>query len=385
MQSLLERRPELFAALYTVSVVLPTFLTGAYAVRIQADMGFGTAELGYALSGFFVGGAIAARGLAATVDRIGASMALRFATVAAASSSITIAFANGWPMVWVGMMVAGVANGASQMASNRVLVSRTGKGREAMGFGTKQAAVPLASVAAGLTVSGLGSEVTWQAAFVAVAGLALAMSALVPRMPRKTLIERGVPTTGMRPRLVTLAVTGGLAGAAGNAISLLLVDSYNSWGLGERFGATMLGVGGVVAFASRLVTGWVVGQRRSDGRPELRAMFLASAAGFAVLASAGDSRPLLVGGTVLAFAAGWGWQGVIYFTATRDTSVEPAKSSGIVLSGVMAGSIAGPPLIAFSAAEWGYSSGWAVAGALSLAAAGLAHQALRSVGTAARA
>ncbi|MDH3250420.1 MAG: hypothetical protein OEQ47_15730 [Acidimicrobiia bacterium] len=68
MQVLLDRQPSLFAALYTVSVILPTLSTGAHAVRIRADMGFGTAELGYALTGFFFGGAVTARTLAYVVD-----------------------------------------------------------------------------------------------------------------------------------------------------------------------------------------------------------------------------------------------------------------------------------------------------------------------------
>ena len=374
MHSLLGRRPALFTALYTITVILPTFLTGAYAVRIQADLAFGTAELGYALSGFFAGGAVAARGLAATVDRIGASMTLRLATLASATASVTIAFSTTWQIVWIGLAVAGVANGASQMATNRVLVSRAGDRRQAMGFGTKQAAVPLASLVAGLAVSGLGTRVAWQVSFVSIAGLAVVMSALVPQMPRRKLTDLNVPAIGAKRQLVTLAIAGGLAGAAGNAISLLLVDSYDSWGLGERLGALMLGVGSLVAVASRLGLGWLIDRRQSDGRSELRAMLFAAAAGFAILSLAHASVPLLIVGTLLSFAAGWGWQGAIYFTATRDTSVEPAASSGTVLFGVMMGSIAGPPLVTSSAAMWGYDSGWAIAGGLALIGAALARQ-----------
>jgi MFS family permease len=377
MQVLLDRQPSLFAALYTVSVILPTFLTGAYAVRIRADLGFGTAELGYALSGFFLGGAVTARALAGLVDRLGASIALRVATLASAAASITVALSNGWQMVWLGMTIAGAANGVSQMATNRVLVSRASHGRQAMGFGLKQAAVPLASLAAGLTVSGLGTRVTWHAAFVVAAGLALVLSALAPRTPRRALVAPESSAKAIRPTLVVLAVCGGMAGAAGNGVSLLLVDSYDSWGAGERFGATMLSIGSLVAVASRLTAGWVVVRRRSDGRSELRTMLVAATAGFAMLASAQASTVLLVGGTLLTFAAGWGWQAVIYFTATRDTSLEPARSSGAVLFGVMLGSIAGPPIVASSAATWGYSIGWALAGCLCLIAAVLAQATVR--------
>ncbi|MDH3250421.1 MAG: hypothetical protein OEQ47_15735 [Acidimicrobiia bacterium] len=41
-----------------------------------------------------------------------------------------------------------------------------------MGFGLKQAAVPLARLAAALSVSGLDTRVTWHPPFVVVAGLA---------------------------------------------------------------------------------------------------------------------------------------------------------------------------------------------------------------------
>lgn len=347
--------------LYTAIVSLPVFFVGAYGVRLENDLGFGTSELGFALSCFPIAGALAAGRLGPLVDRIGTSASLRIASLLSACSALIVGLAaSGWQVVAVGMLVCGLGNSLGQMASNRLLARWVGDHRQGVGFGAKQAAVPVASAFAGLTVSLLGLHLGWRLAFTVLAAGSVAMALAVPRSGLAASRPDEPRRTGASylRRLMPLVVTGAIAGTGGSSLALLVVDSFHHAGMAESTGAAMLAVGSAVAIGTRLAAGWYVDRRRSSGFAELLTLLLVATAGFGLLFIAGDRPLLLIAGATVAFAAGWGWNGVVYYAATRDRSVPPATASGLVLSAVMTGSVAGPLLVAVIADHAGYNAAW---------------------------
>jgi hypothetical protein len=80
-----------------------------------------------------------------------------------------------------------------------------------------------------------------------------------------------------------------------------------------------------------------------------------------LLAWSNTSFTVLALGALVAFMAGWGWQGVVFFSASRDRSVPTATATGIVLAGTMSGSVVGPILIGIAAENLGYGKAWLIA------------------------
>ncbi len=364
IRRLLAPYPIATAVLFTITGAFPLFLTGAYAVRLQDALDFGSAELGYAVSAYFILGAIGASRLGPWIDRFGASLGLRVAAAHSVVSALVIALvATNWMWLGVGLAIAGFGNAFSNLASNRLIAGRAGDTRQGVGFGAKQAGIPLASLTAGFLVSFLDMDVPWERTYVAFAGFAAVMAVIAPGFRKggtpRPKTERGVGDAFRQ--LLVLAVAGGFGGATGNALAVFVVDAFEAAGFREAAAARVLGFGSAAAVAARILVGRVIDRRRSGGYPELFTLMAVGAAGFAILGLAGDNRALLLIGVMAAFSAAWGWPAVIYYTAVQNTAAPPATATGFVLTGVFTGTIFGPPLLGLIADTSSFQWAWGTA------------------------
>ena len=71
------RRVTLAASATLTVGVLPVFLVGSLSADIGADLGFGTAGAGGAITVFFAAGGLTAVGIGRITDRVGARTAMR--------------------------------------------------------------------------------------------------------------------------------------------------------------------------------------------------------------------------------------------------------------------------------------------------------------------
>ena len=349
------------AGLYTVGSLMPLFLFGANAVRIQAELGFGTTELGYATSAFFAAGALGAPKLGRFIDRVGIRRALRIGMTLSGSAAFVVAFiARSWWIGAAGLALCGVSHALTQLSMNRMLVDGGSTADGALGFGMKQGAVPVVSLIAGLATAALVPSLPWQTLYFVAGSVSIALAISLPGA-HEASSETKVGSASAGPYLRRLALGGSFAAGAGNALSLLIVDSFDASGFSDTTGAVVLGMGSGLAAVSRLGGGWVVDHRRSSGVPELRALLLVGSLGFGLLAISSGSLGLLSIGALAAFVGGWGWQGIVFYSATRDRRVLPATASGVVLAGTMSGSIIGPIVIGVTADRASYAVAWALA------------------------
>lgn len=364
LRGLLAPYPITTAVLFTITGAFPLFLTGAYAVRLQDDLHFGSAELGYAVSAYFILGTIGANRLGPWIDRFGASLGLRLAAFHSVVSGLIIALvATSWQWLAVGLAVAGFGNAFSNLASNRLVAARAGESRQGIGFAAKQAGIPLASLTAGFLVSFLSVDVPWERTYAVFAGVAVVLVIVAPglqdgvrRTPQK---ERGVGDAFAQ--LFVLAAAGGFGGATGNALAVFVVDSFESAGFSEASAARILGFGSGAAVVARILVGRVIDRRRSSGYPELFTLMAVGAVGFGVLALANGNRAVMLIGVIAAFSAAWGWPAVIYYTAVQNTSGPPATTTGFVLTGVFTGTIFGPPILGLIADNASFEWAWGTA------------------------
>lgn len=366
----------------TVSSSLPVFLTGALAVQIRANLHFGTTAYGVAIALYYLAAGTCSIPLGRLSERLGGLRTMQGAVVGSSLVLALLAVASrSWALLVVLLVAAGVASAAMQPAANVFLVGRVTLKHQGISFGVKQAAVPLATSLAGLAVPALALTIGWRWAFATAAAWAIATALLLGRSvatSRPPQPDAPRPTTSTLPRraLVVLAVGFGMGIGTASALTAFLVTSAVSSGVSHANAGLLVAFGSLAAVCARVVVGYRADHRADNGgRSHLAvvsAMLLVGACGYGTLAIAADDHSLAVYalGTAVAFAVGWGWNGLFNFAVVRMSPSRAGRATGITQTGGRLGGMAGPFLFGLLASHTSYSTAWALSGGLMVVAAG---------------
>ncbi|MEU8314824.1 MULTISPECIES: MFS transporter [unclassified Micromonospora] len=357
------------ATLTTIVCVLPVFLVGGLAVQLADELRFSPAGLGLAVSVYFGVSALASVPSGALVERFGPAPVARAAVVLSAASLLAVAgLARSYPVLVALLALSAAANALGQLASNAALAEHVPASRQGLSFGVKQAAVPAATLLAGLAVPTVALTAGWRWAFVAAAVAALAALPAVPRAGRD---RRAGTASGRRPGgrgpLVVIGLAATLAAAAANALGTFLVDSAAARGLSPGLAGLTLTLGSVVCVLARVGFGWLADRRTSGHVGLIAGMLLTGSAGLILLAVTGSAP--LVAGVVLGFGLGWAWPGLMNFAVVRLHPQAPAAATSITQTGVYAGGCLGPLGLGALAGAAGYPAMWLTAATAMLVAA----------------
>lgn len=360
-------------AVATVSIILamlPVFLLGGLAVLLRPDLGFGEAGLGVAVAAYFGAGALAAVPGGRLAERLGSRQSLLAAGIVGGLALVGIAVLarSLWSLVAF-LTVAGLANGLVQPAGNLILAHSVPRANQALGFGIKQAAVPAASLLAGLAVPVVGLTVGWRWAFAGAACLTVVLFPLLPppgagALPRARSSGRRVLSTG----LVLLTAAAGVSAAAGNSMMAFLVEGLVASGLSPGAAGTILAVGSACGVAARIVAGWIADRLDRDLLHVVAGMLFSGVVGYGLLAS-GRSPWSLTLGAVVAFSGAWAWAGVFNHAIVLTHPRGPASASGVLLVGIFTGSVVGPLGFGWLVALWSFRFAWGAAVVCSIVAA----------------
>lgn len=366
----LKRRPVLLAVAVATATVLPAFLTGGLAVQVRGEFQFGTAALGLAVAAFFVTASVASAVMGRVVERIGPHRGMRLAAAGSAASLLGVAlFARSWTGLVACLVLGGLANAVSHPAANLSLAREVPAGRQGLSFGIKQAAIPVATLLAGLAVPTIAVTLGWRWAFAGGAALALAVAFLVPAGTRRSIVRQPEMTREKDARtgpLFLLALGIGLGSTAATPLGAFLVESSVAAGLRVETAGLLLASGSAASIAVRVLFGRLADEM-SGGRLLLVAAMLATGvAGFAMLATGEEA--LIVPGALLAFAAGWGWPGLFNFAVVKTSPGAPAAATGITQTGASGGAAVGPLVFGLVAEAASYQVAWLVCGAFALGA-----------------
>ncbi|MFC0097518.1 MFS transporter [Micromonospora marina] len=357
------------ATLTTIACVLPVFLVGGLAVQLADELRFSPAGLGLAVSIYFGVSALTSVPSGALVERFGPAPVARAAVLLSAASQLAVAgLARSYPVLVVLLALSAAANALGQLASNAALAEHVPTHRQGLSFGVKQAAVPAATLLAGLAVPTVALTAGWRWAFVAAAVAALAA---LPAVPRSGRDQRTRTASGRRPGgtgpLMVIGLAATLAAAAANALGTFLVDSAAARGLSPGLAGLTLTLGSVVCVLARVAVGWLA-DRRTGGHVGLIAgMLLTGSIGLILLAVAGSAP--LVAGVVFGFGLGWAWPGLMNFAVVRLHPQAPAAATSITQTGVYAGGCLGPLGLGALAGAAGYPAMWLTAAAAMFLAA----------------
>lgn len=373
-QDAMNLRPVLLAVTVATAGVLPPFLTGGLAVQIRAEMGFGAASLGLAVAVFFAASSLFSVVSGRVVERIGSARGMRTsALIGAASLFAVAAFAGSWWGLVGCLVLGGFGNAISHPATHLLLAREVPQDRLGFAFGVKQAAIPAATLLAGLAVPTLALTVGWRWAFALGALLALVVAFLVPgaggddarRGIRRVNEAREADAPLAALSLLALGV--GLGSAAATPLGAFVVDSAVGAGIGAGSAGLLLSLGGAVSIVVRVLFGRLADGMGSGRLRLVAGMLAAGTVGFLLVAS--GVAPLLVVGVVLAFGAGWGWPGLFNFAVVKSNPKAPAAATGITQTGASGGAALGPLAFGLIVQASSYGVAWVCSAAVALLAA----------------
>ncbi|WP_238588987.1 MFS transporter [Pseudonocardia sp. HH130629-09] len=353
----------------TTASVLPVFLTGALAVQLSRDLAFDPSGLGLVVALYFGVSALCSLPVGMVVERFGSRVTSRIAVVGAAVLMAALGLGARSYVALVVLLLCGAwCNVMGQLSSNLTLARSVPAHLMGLSFGVKQAAIPAATLLAGLAVPAVALTVGWRWAYGIGALLALAALFACPRADARPPARagKGDRATGA---LAVIGAASGLAAGTATALGIFLVASAVDRGIDPGLAGLVLTLGSVVGLSARLLHGWLADRRTGGHVAVVAASLAAGAIGFVLLAVPGT--PALVVGVVLAFGLGWAWPGLLQFAVVRLTPSAPAAATSIVQVGVYAGGFAGPIVFGSLATHAGFPTAWTVNAVVMLVSAAL--------------
>jgi MFS family permease len=357
----------------TVVGSLPVFFTGAMAVQLSTELGFGAIGIGAAVGTFFATMALTSLHLGRVADRLGATRSLRLATLGAAAAAFGIAMlARNWLSLATGLVIAGLGAALAQPAANRLLINRVRGARLGTAFGLKQSAPPTASMLAGLAVPAIALTVGWRWAYAVAGACALVVAVLVgppppnapARVPRSE--RRAAPPLEHRSTLVVLAASFGLAFAASSVVLAFYVDAAVAGGTSQQQAGLALAAASLTAIVTRLVAGVACDRLRITPLRLSAALLAAGSVGVALLAVGGPVATIL--GALLALGGTWGFPGVFWFALVRAYPQTPGRVTGTMAPAAIGG-VVGPVAFGAAVTNASYALAWSLTAVLALLAA----------------
>ncbi len=363
-----ERRVLISVIAVTTSGVLPVFLFGGLAVQIAADLGLSPAAKGQVVAGYFGLSALTSAWSGRLTERFGSSRLMRSAALVGATSSFGVATARSALWLMIAVAIGGLANAFAQPAANALVVRSIPKARQGFALGIKQAAIPTATLLAGLAVPTVALTVGWRWAFAAAGGGALAALALTPTVYRPVSHQRRAIGTISGPLLRPLLVLSlgvGLGSAMANILGAFITSTAVVAGLGPGAAGLLLAAGSALGLSLRVGSGWMADRRGHGHVTAVAVMLFGGAVG--VLGIASGMTGAVVIGTLLAFGSGWSWPGVFNLAVVNNYPSTPAAATGVTQTGSYTGGALGPLAMGAMVQQWGYPWAWLVVAFLALA------------------
>lgn len=348
------------AAAVSAIAILPKFLTGAFAVQLQAELGFGPTALGTATGLFILARAMLSRPLGGLVDHLGSVRGMWLSV----SGGLLVAIAflvlvRSWLALAVILTLAGGMQAITQPAVNRFVTRFVPAARLGFAFGIKQSGPPAAAILAGLAVPVFALTIGWRWAFAASAGLAAIMLLLLPRpnTPRGQR-RRATPTAGSAPGVSLGMLTFGVSFvmATINAMQTFIVAGGVAIGMAPGLAGLLLSLGGVTAIAVRVMAGIRADRRGGDHFAFVVRLLAGSSLGFVLLA-VGHPIVYLVA-MLMVYGTVWGMNGVLFLAVVQTRPAAPGTASGTVIAGGSIGGFLGPVLFGAVVEHLGYRWAW---------------------------
>ncbi|MDV2981801.1 MFS transporter [Pseudarthrobacter oxydans] len=378
------QRATAIAALTTVVAVLPVFLVGGLAVQLEQDLGMTASVLGVAVATFWAVSAL----LSAPAGYVASGLGLRRGVPLAVGLGFValagIAFITphwAWLIVWLSF--AGAANALIHPLSNGMIVDQVAVRNRAFSFGLKQAAIPAATLTAGLSVPVFALTVGWNWTFALAALLAASLVPVLLRsLPRSAPVRRRSGKAAreplprrLKPFLFATAAASALGAGQANVVGAFTVAMAVEAGFSAAGAGLLLGGASVAGILARPLVG--IAADRGIGGSMATVALMMGAGSLGLLGMASGFPVAYAAGAVVAFGLGWGWNGLAHYVVSRTAHPFTIQATGITQSGTYIGGTLGPLLFGIVFSRFSPAIGWTLAAVVAAAGAGASLVAFR--------
>ena len=374
-------RAAAFAAVAVTTVgVLPVYMVGVLWVQLRADLGFGTSLLGVLVACFFATSGVSALTAGLVVRRFGTSPVVRLSALVGAVSMLVIGVAAQYTVVLIGALVlAGWGNGIGQPASNDLIARAVAANRHGLAYGTKQAAIPLSTMIAGVAVPLIAIPLGWRPAFAIGAVLALLVMLTVPGGARLRPPGSAEPSEAAGPfrraPLFVLAAGLLLGAATGNALGSFFVATAVDGGIAPATAGVLAAVASGIGAAARIAMGWLADRVRAKWLLVVATQMGIGGLSYALLGT--GVEVLIAAGAVIGYCTGWAWAGLSTYSVARMHPGMAARATSITQGGMGAGAALGPFVFGLVVSASDYSVAWFGTAAMSVVAGAVIVQGRR--------
>lgn len=367
-------------ALLVAAMVAATYLTGGLSVLssyVIEELDISRSQLGLVFATVSFSGAISSPFLGRAADRSVHAVLIGLFVVAGAAV-VVASLASSLPILLISSVLAGLALGAGNPATNRIVSEEVPLARRGLMVGLKQSGPPLTFLAAGLILPSLAEALGWRLALVAtvllpIFGLGLTRR-LVPKPDRdRSRSQEQRPLTMPQSIYWLTAVGFAVALALSAVIAFLPLYAQEDIGVPATTAGLIAAAMGLVGVIARVLWG-ALGDR--IGHPS-RALLVISvigilAAGAIRLATVGGEPFLWIGG-LLAGASVFAWHSVAWIViigSSRHSGV--GSASGVMQLGTSVGFALGPPTVGLLVdASSSYDLAWTLVGILMISVTAL--------------
>ncbi|WP_220138419.1 MFS transporter, partial [Nocardioides massiliensis] len=216
----------------------------------------------------------------------------------------------------------------------------------------------------------------WRAAVWSVVVLTL-VAQLAIRRPRtgpqeaaagRQVSARPLPAPlGGAPLMTALVLGAVLASMAATTLPSFVASTGAARGMGPGEVATVQVLGSLTCIGLRVLAAWrgsLFGEWRVLG--VVAAMLLVGAAGFGLLAV--PSATVFCVGVIVAYAFGWGWNGLFNLSVSRARVGRVSAATGLTQGGVFLGGVLGPLVFAWALDARGVGTAWLIVAVAAFAA-----------------
>lgn len=352
----------------------PQYALGVLAPLLVDETAITDFQIGLAASTLYLTAASVAWFSGRLIDVSSSRVALALLYCTSTATLVLFASTRSLPTLLLTVFIAGVAAGANNPATNRVIANHVPTGRRAIVLSTKQIGVKIAHMSTGILIPFFAGTIGWRSGLSLFAAAMLAVSfGLIFLIPRERSVVRGngilVPDAEVKFKVRWLRVY-----AISMAVGMAAISTYlplyavRDVGIDYAVAGLIVTASGGFAVLTRILWAYVT---ERIGRPTVVMIGLAvvGTASLSLIAAASTlgAWALWVGGMAAGGTVG-SWNVVAHLTIVNDVDrTRSAAATGYVQATFLIGLAAGAPVFGFFAEFLGsYPAAWSFSAALSL-------------------
>jgi MFS family permease len=332
--------------------ISPLYFYGALSVQITEGLAYKASLHGLGATSFYLVAAVFAISLGKKTDQLDPVLTLRLALIMTFVSNLGITFSNSLAMVCLSLAIGGFGNalatpGIAQLVRERIELSKQG-----LAYGFKQSATGLPTLIGGLAIPFVATDGQWRYVFAFGAifsvGILLKLNngsssksySQKSENPRNPKMQVEKLESAYTTEVKLIAISFAIGAAVGAGLITFLPLSIAEAGLSATETSRALVLASACSLIARFIVLLYMDRTSIDAIKICIVMMIIGAIGIFGLSTM--EANLITIASVVSYAFGWGWIGLITYKMLRISDQNLGANVGLVQFAAAIGSITGP-------------------------------------------